>query len=111
MKVDNLYENTRVRESPHLLCQRTRLEERDVLERLIRVNQAYKTNLQHAINTKDQDFNILEQFNRMDFEQPWDSHTSAFDCELSFTWLDWRIQDTVNGHNFRISDIDYEQSI
>lgn len=67
-----------------------------MLERLIRVNQQYKTNLQHALNTEKQsyerltqDFNILAQINKIDYAQPWASQYSRFDIELSFTWLDW----------------------
>lgn len=47
-------------DSPHLLMERVTLEARDVLERLIRMSQNYKTKLFHALNTKDYKFNILE---------------------------------------------------
>ena len=50
VKIDNLHANQIQLDSPHLHWQQTVLEERDVLERLIRVNQRYKTNLQHSIN-------------------------------------------------------------
>ena len=46
------------------------LEPRDVLERLIRVNQEYKTSLQHAINL-GQPFNVLEKINKIDYLQAW----------------------------------------
>ena len=51
VKVDNLHENQIRLDSPHLLSHRTILEDDDVLERLIRVNQSYKTELSHALNT------------------------------------------------------------
>ena len=44
-KVDNLHENQDVIDSDHLLVQRKQLEDRNVLERLIRANQMYKTSL------------------------------------------------------------------
>ena len=50
VKVDNLHENKTKLDSPHLIDDRKILEDRDVLERLIRVNQSYKTSLQHATN-------------------------------------------------------------
>ena len=85
------------------------------------MNQAYKTNLSHAINIARipknqatdedliQEFDILQQFNRMDFSQPWNKQNSTFECELSFTWLDWRIADTLDAApDFQITDIDEE---
>ena len=96
VRIDNQHENKTGLDSAHLLCHRVSLEPRDVLERLIRVNQQYKTNLQHALNTEkqkyerlNQDFNILTQINKIDYAQLWDSQYSRFDIELSFTWLDW----------------------
>ena len=84
----------------------------DVLERLIRINQAYKTNLVHARNSRDKRYKIRESFHRMDYAQEWNGMKSSFDCELSYTWLDWRIQDTINGSpDFRMVDIDEEQKI
>ena len=83
-----------------------------MLERLIRMNQAYKTNLVHALNSGDKRYNIRESFNKMDYAQEWNGMNSSFDCELSYTWLDWRIQDTINGSpDFRMVDIDEEQKI
>ena len=74
VRIDNQHENRNGLDSPHLLCHRLSLEPRDVLERLIRVNQQYKTNLQHALNTEKQsyerltqDFNILAQINKIDY--------------------------------------------
>ena len=45
VKVDNLHENQNEIDSDHLLVQRKQLEDRNVLERLIRTNQMYKTSL------------------------------------------------------------------
>jgi len=48
----------------------------------------------------------------MDYAQEWDNGSNSFDCELSFTYLDWRIQETINGSpDFRMADIDEEQKI
>lgn len=47
-KVDNLHGNINQLDSPHELKHKNTLESRDVLERLIRTNQDYKTSLQHA---------------------------------------------------------------
>lgn len=99
-------------DSPHLLCHRKVLEDRDVLERLIRVNQAYKTELSHALNTQQRDFQILRQINRIDYTKDWGSQSASFDIELSFTWLDWQIMDMVNSDSvFYIEDIDQEQQL
>jgi len=38
VKIDNLHENKKFRDSPHLLLDRKPLPNRDVLERLIRLN-------------------------------------------------------------------------
>ena len=45
VKVDNLHENVTELHSPHMLSDVKHLNEKQVLERLIRVNQSYKTNL------------------------------------------------------------------
>jgi hypothetical protein len=42
-KFDNLHINQTKMDSPHLLCQPSELKSRNVLERLIRINQNYKT--------------------------------------------------------------------
>ena len=54
-------------DSPHLLQDRVELENRDVLERLIRTNQDYKTSLQHALNTGNKEYSILEKINKIDY--------------------------------------------
>ena len=56
VKVDNLHENQMKLNSPHLLSHKLNLEDEDVLERLIRINQSYKTDLSHALNTGRKDF-------------------------------------------------------
>ena len=38
VKINNLYENMNILDSPHLILDRVELETRDVLERLIRMN-------------------------------------------------------------------------
>ena len=58
-KIDNLHTNKHRLNAVHLLHEPFTLEPRDVLERLIRVNQLYKTSLQHAINLGDKKFNLL----------------------------------------------------
>ena len=45
VKIDNLHENLTRIDSNHLLMDRILLEPRDVLERLIRTNQEYKSTL------------------------------------------------------------------
>ena len=50
VKVDNLFENMKQRDSPHLILDKQVVASRDVLDRLIRRNQAYKTSLVHAMN-------------------------------------------------------------
>lgn len=67
------------------------LESRDILERLIRLNQRYKVNLQHALNLKQEDYNLLTAINSIDYLQDWDNIESSFDIQLSYTWLDWFI--------------------
>ena len=52
VKVDNLWENHFRLDSRHLLSDRKSLAPRDVLARLIRRTQKYKTNLLHSINTR-----------------------------------------------------------
>ena len=52
VKIDNEYENMRERNSPHMIMQPAPLEHRDVLERLVRMNQEYKCSLLHAINLR-----------------------------------------------------------
>ena len=50
VRIDNLHENKTNQDSPHVHWQRVELKEEEVLERLIRVNQNYKSNIQHALN-------------------------------------------------------------
>ena len=59
-RIDNLYTDTYVLDSPHFYQEPYTLEPRDVSERLIRMNQRYKNSLQHAINMKRKDFSVLE---------------------------------------------------
>ena len=93
-----MHENMHKIDSPHLLSDKVQLKNDNVLERLIRRNQAYKTALSHAINTKNTSFQLLHQINKIDFKQRWNDQNSSFDVELSFTWLDWRIMDIVQSN-------------
>lgn len=112
VKVDNLHENIAQLDSNHYFTDRAFLEPRDVLERLIRTNQEYKTSLQHALNTGNKRHNILEKINKIDFSQPWEEHNSSFDVELSFTWLNWRVSDLViSDPNFDLQFTDKEQQV
>ena len=107
VKIDNQHENMVEIDSPHLLMERCFLEARDVLERLIRMSQNYKTTLFHALATEDKKFNILEQINKIDYSQDWNSQYSNFDVEMCFTWLDWRIADLVTQkENFDLKRVD-----
>ena len=81
------------------MLQPVEFEVKNVVERLMRTNQNYKTNVQHAINTGNTNFNLLEQINSIDYLQDWSRHTSSFDVQLSFTVLDWLIADLVNSGN------------
>ena len=56
VKIDNQHENIKKPDSKHFFWERKDLEQRDVLERLIRMNQDYKSSLQHALNTGDKNF-------------------------------------------------------
>ena len=113
VKIDNLHENQIRLDSQHLLSQRCTLDDRDVLERLIRLNQKYKVNLTHALNMGRKDFNPLHQLNTIDYTQPWTLYDSSFDVEMSFTWLDWRIINKVIDPriNVHFGDIDEEQQL
>lgn len=58
------------------------------------------------------DFNLLEKINKIDFMQTWGRQGSSFDVECSFTWLDWRILELINSHSyFSIENIDTEQAL
>ena len=111
-KIDNLSENQSKLDSPHLLSDRTQLNTENVLERLIRRNQAYKGELIHALNLKDYDFKLLYQINKTDFGQKWTDQNASFDVELSFTWLDWRILELiVSDEIFNVENVDTEQAL
>lgn len=80
-KIDNLHENFEKLDSPHLLSDRTSLAPRDVLERLIRINQKYKTTLVHSLNLHDESHNLLSKLNRIDYLQKWGDRSASFDVE------------------------------
>ena len=50
-----------------MIVQPIPLVHRDVLERLIRMNQNYKTSMQHAINLGDNKLNLLSLINKIDY--------------------------------------------
>ena len=110
-KVDNLFVNMNKRDSPHVILHPPTLESRDVLERLIRLNQRYKVELQHALNLKH-DYNLLASINSIDYLQDWDAVHSSFDIQLSYTWLDWFIAEKVITDDlFQLERIDEEQQL
>lgn len=112
VKVDNQHENMTKLDSNHFLSDKVSLEPRDVLDRLIRMSQEYKTSLQHAINTGDKSHQILEKINKIDYSQSWEEQNSGFDIELAFTWLNWRIMDLViSDPNFDLENTDKEQQL
>ena len=111
VKIDNEFENMRKRDSPHMIVQPIPLVHRDVLERLIRMNQNYKTSLQHAINLNKK-INLLSLFNKIDYTQTWGKQSSSFDVETSFTWLDWRILELITSDAvFSVENVDREQAL
>ena len=70
VKIDNQHLNMDKIDAPHLIDQPTRLAPRDVLERLIRLNQNYKLATQHALNLgreKMPNFDIRNCINRIDY--------------------------------------------
>ena len=76
------------------------------------MNQDYKCSMNHALNTGNKDFNLLEKINKIDYMMNWGHHSSTFVIELSFTWLDWRICDVVNSaQDFNVGCIDEEQQV
>ena len=109
VKVDNQHENMTQLDSNHYLLDKKLNQPRDVLDRLIRMSQDYKTSLFHAVNTGDRRHRILERINRSDYAQEWDGQDSSFDVELSFTWLNWRICDLViSDEHFKLQKTDKE---
>lgn len=69
VKIDNEFENMVKQDSPHMILQPVPLEHEDVLERLIRMNQNFKSTLQHAINLGDRSYQILSKINKIDYLQ------------------------------------------
>ena len=66
--------------------------------------------MQHAVNTGNSKFNLLEQISRIDYLQSWEGHSSSFEVELSFTTLDWFIADLVNSAEpYSLSTVDEEE--
>ena len=83
-----------------------------MLARLVRLNQRYKVKLQHAINLKVKDFNLLTQISSVDYDQPWLDQQSHFDVQLTFTWFDWFISELVlKDRDFKLKDTDPKQQV
>ena len=96
------------------MLDRAAIVPRDVLSRLIRTNQRYKKDLHHALNLRKtkEEFNLLTNINRVDYNQPWSNEISSFDLELSYTLLDWLITESeVKYANFSMSNVEMEQKI
>ena len=100
-------------DSPHFFHQPYSLAVGEVVERLIRMNQNYKVQMQHAINMNTfgddeeafQTF-MLEQIHRIDYLQPWGDLNSFYAIEKSFTWLDWLIiEKAISEPTFEMSNI------
>ena len=115
VKIDNEFENMKQMDSPHMIDHPVALQSRDVLERLIRMNQHYKVKLCHALSgthLSSRGGDILTNINKIDYLQSWDDRMSSFDVELSFTWLDWRIGELlINDADFNIENLSYEQAV
>ena len=112
VKIDNLFENSHQRDSPHLLLQPLVFANRDVLDRLMRMNQDYKRYVQHSLAQENKRSKILTKISKIDYLQEWSDTYSKFDIELSFTWLDWRIMELeINDDTFDIHDVEDEQKI
>ena len=112
VKIDNLLENTIMRDSPHLIMHRTPMQPRDVLDRLIRMNQEYKRSLITAMTLHDNKYKLLEKISNIDYMQKWGSSHSSFDIQLSFTWLDWRIlEQLIHDDSFDLGNVETEQKI
>ena len=73
VKLDNMFINLNNIDCGHANKDPVVLKETQILERLIRRCQKYKSNLTHAINSKSgAEFNILENIFSIDYLQPWD---------------------------------------
>ena len=112
VKVDNLFINMTNRDEAHVFLQKKVLSASEVLARLIRLNQNFKVNTQHAVNTGKKDYNLLREINSIDFKQKWGDHSASFDIQMSFTWLDWYIADKLlKDDTFNLDNMDIEQKI
>ena len=100
--------------SPHFYHQPYYLKPRDIIERLIRMNQYYKVATQHEKTLKGQvsgEF-ALELINRIDYLQPWGDLQSDFAAEKTFSWLDWLvIEQGIKNDSFRVKDMTHEQML
>jgi len=113
-KIDNLFTDQVRMDSHHSLVHPFSLEAQDVLERLIRMNQRYKTTMQHGVNLRKNNLEVtlLELIHKVDYQQAWGILESNFVVEKSFTWLDWLIMNqAINDPNFDLRTVDVEQKI
>lgn len=100
-KIDNLYTDMNKQDSHHFFYEPFYVPPKDVVERLIRINQNYKVTIQHAINqgkcSKLEDYQemVLELIHSVDYMQPWGELESEFAVEKSYTWLDWIIMNQM----------------
>ena len=101
-KIDNLHTDKYKTDSPHYFKQPYTLQTNEVTERLIRMNQNYKTAMQHALNLNEEykgkeEFKayMLEQVQQIDYGQVWGKLDSYFAIQVSFTLLDWLIIETA----------------
>ena len=111
-RIDNLHTDVDRADSPHYFKQPYTLKPNKVTERLIRLNQHYKSALRHAINLKphetEKDFKVfmLEQIMQIDYEQLWGLIDSFFAVQVSFTWLDWLIvEEAIRNENFSMDNV------
>ena len=90
-KVDNMHQNSVTLDSKHLIDEAKQLSSEDVLNRLCRKSQSYKIGLVHALNTRNNNYNLRKRLNGIDYLQSMRDYQASYDIEMSYTWLDWRI--------------------
>ena len=117
-KIDNLHTDVYKADSPHYFKEPYILEDRNVTERLIRMNQNYKTAMQHALNlgeyNKEEEFKLymLEQIMKVNYDQQWGHIDSYFSISISFTWMDWLItEQALKDENFDTQEVSDEMKL
>ena len=112
VKLDNMHTNLSTRDHSHAGVDPLVLRQTDTLERLIRMNQRYKVNVTHALNTGVVDRMPLEYIYTIDYLQPWSDKKARFDCEYAFTLLSWIIMEKiVDDSSFELEYTDNELQI